>query len=174
MRRVHLRGHANILKRVLVHSEVPSRVERNTTTAVTAEVTKALGDRLSARKRLEAWRRWTLDLAEITRFSGKTRKGNPFLRATLGDCAWGATRNNRAHFRRKYYRIKSRRGAKRAIVAGAHDLLRAAYLVLQSGQPYMEPAPRPMPERLRHRKAEQLARQLRKLGYEVTMRSSAA
>ena len=101
------------------------------------------------------------------RFSGKTRKGNPFLRATLGDCAWRATRNNRAHFRPKYSRSKSRRGAKRAIVAGAHDLLRAAYLVLQSGQPYTEPAPRPMPDRLRHRKAEQL-------GYEVTMRSSAA
>ena len=108
------------------------------------------------------------------RFSGKTRKGSPFLRATLVDCAWGATRKKHSQFRATYYRIKARRGSKRAIVAVAHELLRVAYVVLQTGEPYTEPAPRPIPERIRHRKAEQLARRLRQLGYEVTMRPKAA
>ena len=108
------------------------------------------------------------------RFSGKTRKGNPFLRATLVDCAWGATRKKHAQFRATYYRIKARRGSKRAIVAVGHDLLRVAYVVLQTRQPYTEPVPRPLPERIRHRKADQLARRLRQLGYEVTMRPKAA
>ena len=88
-----------------------------------------------------------------TRFSGKTRKGNPFLRATLVDCAWGATRKQHSQFRATYYRIKARRGSKRAIVAVAHELLRVAYVVLQTGEPYTEPAPRLLPERTRHRKA---------------------
>ena len=108
------------------------------------------------------------------RFSGKTRKGNPFLRATLVDCAWGATRKRQAQFRATYYRIKARRGSKRAIVAVAHGLLRAAYVVLQTHEPYTEPAPRPIPDRVRRRKADQLARRLGQLGYEVTMRPKAA
>ncbi len=108
------------------------------------------------------------------RFSGKTRKGNPFLRAALVNCAWGATRKKQAQFRATYYRIKARRGSKRAVVAVAHDLLRVAYVVLQTGQPYTEPTPRPLPERTRHRKAEQLARRLRQLGYDVTMARKAA
>lgn len=108
------------------------------------------------------------------RFSGKTRKGNPFLRATLVDCAWGATRKKHSQFRATYYRIKARRGSKCAIVAVAHELLRVAYVVLRTGEPYTEPAPRPLSERTRHRKAEQLARRLRQLGYEVTIRPKAA
>ena len=108
------------------------------------------------------------------RFSGKTRKGNPFLRAALVNCAWGATRKKQAQFRATYYRIKARRGSKRAIVAVAHDLLRVAYVVLQTGTPYTEPAPRPLPDRIRHRKADKLARRLRQLGYDVTMRPTAA
>ena len=108
------------------------------------------------------------------RFSGKTRKGNPFLRAALVDCAWGATRKKHAQFRAAYYRIKARRGAKRAVVAVAHDLLRVAYVVLQTGEPYTEPAPPQLPDRTRHRKASQLARRLRQLGYEITMRPTAA
>ena len=108
------------------------------------------------------------------RFSGKTRKGNPVLRATLVDCAWGATRKKQAQFRATYYRIKARRGSKRAIVAVAHALLRVAYVVLQSGEPYTEPTPRPIPDRIRRRKADHLARRLRQLGYEVTMRPKAA
>ena len=60
------------------------------------------------------------------------------------------------------------------MVAVAHDLLRVAYVVLQTGQPYTEPTPRPLPERTRHRKAEQLARRLRQLGYDVTMARKAA
>ena len=108
------------------------------------------------------------------RFSGKTRKGNPFLRATLVDCAWGTTRKRQAQFRATYYRIKARRGSKRAIVAVAHGLLRAAYVVLQTREPYTEPAPRPIPDRVRRRKADQLARRLRQLGYGVTLRPKAA
>ena len=68
----------------------------------------------------------------------------------------------------------ARRGSKRAIVAVAHGLLRVAYVVLQSGEPYTEPTPRPIPDRIRHWKADQLARRLRQLGYEVTMRPKAA
>jgi transposase len=108
------------------------------------------------------------------RLSGRTRKGNPFLRAALVDCAWGVTRNKRAHFRGMYYRIKARRGAKRAIVAVAHQLLTTAYAVLQSGHAYQEPCLPPLSDQHRRHKAEQLARRLKQLGYDVTITPKAA
>ncbi len=107
-------------------------------------------------------------------FSGKTRKGNLFLRAALVDCAWGATRKKHSQFRATYYRIKSRRGAKRAVVAVAHDLLIVAYTVLKTGQRYHEPCPPPVSDPQRQRTAERLSRRLQRLGYDVTLRPKAA
>jgi transposase len=108
------------------------------------------------------------------KFSGKTRKGNIHLTATLVECAWGATHTKNCHFKSKYYSLKQRRGAKRAIVAVAHGLLRTVFIVLKSGQPYQEPVRPPLPESKRLRKAQRLSRQLRSLGYEVTIKAKAA
>ncbi len=107
-------------------------------------------------------------------FSGKTRKGNKFLRATLVDSAWGATRKKHSQFRATYYRIKARRGSKRAIVAVAHQLVTIAYVVLKTGQPYQEPCLLPLSAHHRQHKAKQLARKLQQLGYDVTITPKAA
>jgi len=108
------------------------------------------------------------------RFSGKTRKGNLHLTSALVECAWGATHKKNCHFKSKYYGLKQRRGAKRAIVAVAHGLLRTVFVVLKSGQPYQEPVRPPLPEAKRLRKAQRLSRQLRALGYEVTIKTKTA
>lgn len=104
------------------------------------------------------------------KFSGKTRKGNSQLRATLVDCAWSATRKKGSRFRAKYYAIKSRRGPKRAIVAVAHSLLLTIYAVLQSGKPYSEPDPPPLPEPKRLKKAQDLCRKLEQLGFHIALK----
>jgi transposase len=104
------------------------------------------------------------------KFSGKTRKGNPHLRASLVDCAWGATRKKGSRFRAQYYIIKSRRGSKRAIVAVAHSLLLTIYAVLQTRQPYSEPEPPPLSETKRIKKASDLCRKLRRLGFDIALK----
>jgi hypothetical protein len=101
-------------------------------------------------------------------------KGNRLLLATLVDCAWGVTRNKRAQFRGMYYRIKARRGSKRAVVAVAHQLLTTAYAVLASGRAYKEPCLPLLSDHHRRHKAEQLTRRLKQLGYEVTLTPKAA
>jgi len=101
------------------------------------------------------------------KFSSKTRKGNPNLMADLVGCSWGATRKKNSRFKARYYSIKARRGAKRAAVAIAHTLLLTVFAVLQTGEPYKEPTPRPLSEAQRQRKAQRLCRQLQGLGYEV-------
>jgi len=102
---------------------------------------------------------------------GKRRKGNLHLTSSLVECAWAATRKKNARFKTRYYTLRARRGPKRAIVAIADDLLRVAFVVLQTGKPYAEPVPRQLPEPQRIRKAQRLCNQLSNLGYEVTLKT---
>jgi transposase len=104
------------------------------------------------------------------KFSGATRKGNPHLTSSMVECAWAATRKKNSRFKSKYYGLRARRGPKRAIVAVAHSLLRAVYVVIETGKPYAEPAPLPLSETGRTRKTQQLCTQLRNMGFEVTLK----
>jgi transposase len=72
------------------------------------------------------------------RKSGKTRKGNRWLRATLVECARGATRAQHSYFAAQYRRLASRRGDKRAIVAVGHSILVAAWHILRDGVTYQD------------------------------------
>ena len=56
----------------------------------------------------------------------------------------------------------------------AHTLLRTIYLVLNTGQPYQEPIRQPVTEQIRARKAQRLTRELRNLGFEVTLKAKPA
>jgi len=104
------------------------------------------------------------------KFSGKTRKGNPQLRAALVDCAWAATRKRGSRFRAKYYVVKSRRGSKRAIIAVAHTLLLTIHAVLQTRKPYSEPDPPRLSDHKRLKKANDLCRKLQQLGFNVALK----
>ena len=102
---------------------------------------------------------------------GKTsiRPGNPYLRSALVEAALAATREKDCYFREKYYRLKARRGHKRAVVAVAHKLLVAIYHVLSSDTPYRELGAdyleRLEPERLKLN----LVRRLERLGFQVKL-----
>ena len=105
------------------------------------------------------------------RRTGKTRKGDSWLRTALVEAAnSAATRARDTYFNAQYVRIKRRRGHKRAIVAVAHSILVSAYYILRDQVPYEELGGdyflnRERPERLtRH-----LVRQLERLGQRVTL-----
>ena len=73
------------------------------------------------------------------RRSGRARKGNPTLRATLAECAHGAVRTKSSQFH-GYHRAHAHRlGYKRAILAAAHKLLRVIRAVLRDDRPYADP-----------------------------------
>jgi len=107
------------------------------------------------------------------KFQSKIRKGNPHLLAALTECAWAATKKKDCHFRNKYYRLKSRRGSQRAIIAIDHAMLKCIYVVLSQRQPYQEPKPTSLTEAQKQRKASSLCRQLRELGYDLTIQKAA-
>ena len=72
------------------------------------------------------------------RKSGKTRKGNAWVRRILCECAQAA-RRTRCQFKAKYEAIAARRGSKKAIIAIAHKLLRTVFVMLQTGECYRDP-----------------------------------
>jgi transposase len=105
------------------------------------------------------------------RRSGKTRKGDSWLRTALIEAAQTAAgRTTDTYLHSQYLRVKRRRGHKKAIVAVAHSILVAAYYILRDEVPYQELGDdyfvrREDQERLTRR----LVRQLEKLGQVVTL-----
>src|SRR5918995_3549202 len=105
------------------------------------------------------------------RHSGKTRKGDSWLRVALIEAANSAAgRTKDTYLRAQYLRIKRRRGHKKAIVAVAHSILVSAYHVLAEDRPYEELGGDYFLRREdRDRITQRLVRQLRRLGHSVTL-----
>jgi hypothetical protein len=74
------------------------------------------------------------------RKSGQTRKGNPWARRILVECAWSATRKKDSEAQRHYERLKPRLKHKPALIATAHLLTLQLYTALATGNPYTENA----------------------------------
>jgi transposase len=103
------------------------------------------------------------------RKSGKTRKGNRWLRAALVEAAWAAARSKGTYLAALYARLLPRKGEKRALVAVAHSILVAAYQMLKTGQSYREPGPDYF-DRLRpQHKLNRLVKRIAQLGYKVDL-----
>lgn len=103
------------------------------------------------------------------RHSGRTGKGNPWLKSALIEAAWAAVKVKDCYLAAVYHRLVGRRGAKRAITAVAHHILIAAYYMLKRDEPYQDHGPLQMDEQRKSRLAHQLRYRLEKLGYLVNL-----
>lgn len=101
--------------------------------------------------------------------SGKTTKGNKWLRRTLTQAAWAATRRKDGYLAAQYRRLAARRGKKRAIVAVGHTILVAAYHVLKENVDYHDLGAAHFDQRRRERTVTHLVDRLRRLGYHVAL-----
>jgi len=72
------------------------------------------------------------------RKSGKTRKGNAWLRRALCEAAWGASHTKNTYLVAQFRRLAARRGVKRATMAVAHTILVIAYHMLKNRCQYQE------------------------------------
>jgi transposase len=73
-------------------------------------------------------------------------RGNPWVRSTLVECAWSASRKNGSEFQPQYERLKPRLGHKRAIMAVAHSLTLVIFHRLPLNSHTRNPAPIPCPK----------------------------
>ncbi|MBO0796532.1 MAG: IS110 family transposase [Ktedonobacteraceae bacterium] len=103
------------------------------------------------------------------RLSGKTRKGNPWLRRLLIQVAHAAARKTQGYLAAQYRRIASRRGVKRAAMAVAHSILVIIYHLLTDHASYQERGESFFEQRDRQVIEKRLIRQLERLGNQVTL-----
>ncbi len=65
--------------------------------------------------------------------SGRSGRGNRWLRAALVESAWAAIKVKGSYYSSLYRRLAARRGSKRAILAVAHSILETIYSMLKNG-----------------------------------------
>ncbi len=108
------------------------------------------------------------------RKSGKTRKGNDILKATLIECAKSAGHLKKTYFSAQYSRIAARRGKNRATVAVAHSILTIVYHMLKSNVPYQELGPGFFEQRRKNEIVNKSVKRLEALGYTVAIEQQMA
>jgi transposase len=108
------------------------------------------------------------------RRSTRLRHGAPWLKATLVQIAWPASRQKDSYFRALFHRLKARRGPKKAIVAVAASILTTVYHLMRDGTVYQDLGPGHFDALNRDRAAKFLVRRLQALGFDVDVRPAAA
>jgi len=103
------------------------------------------------------------------RRSGRTRKGNRWLRQALAVAAPAAGHSKNSYLGARFRRLAARRGKKRATIAVAHTILRIIYHMLREGIHFHDLGPayfdRLNPERIKH----YLVSRLERLGFKVML-----
>ena len=101
--------------------------------------------------------------------SGKIRSGNPWLRRTLCEAAWAASRTKNSYFRALYQRLARVRGKNRALIAVAHSLLVTVYSFTVASQPYQDLGLDYFNRLHKHHLEKTLIKRLEKLGHRVIL-----
>jgi transposase len=108
------------------------------------------------------------------RRSNRMRKGAQWLKATLVQCAWAAIKKKDSYLRAQFYRLRARRGAKKAICAVASSILVAIYHMLRDGTCYQDPGADYFDRNTKDKLAKRLRIRLENLGYDVNLAPKAA
>jgi len=104
------------------------------------------------------------------RRSNRLRKGAPWLKTTLVQCAWAAKNKKDSYLQAQFYRIKARRGPKKAIIAVAASILTAIYHMLKDGTMYQDLGRKHFDRRSNDQKKRSLVKRLADLGYTVELK----
>ena len=113
-----------------------------------------------------------LDESAGKRRSTRTRQTTPWLKPTLINAAWAATRKKDSYLRAQFLRIKSRRGAKKAILAVASSMLTAVYFMLRDGVEYHDLGAHYFEHRNKEQLTKRLLQRLRDLGVAVEVKAA--
>jgi transposase len=108
------------------------------------------------------------------RLSGKTGKGNRWLRTSLVQAAHGAVKVKGSALAVYYRRLAKRMSGKKAMMAVAHKILTIGYTLLCKRQWYREPDLSVREARRTEQLLVQMQRRIERLGYTVTIEPPAA
>lgn len=105
--------------------------------------------------------------------STRVMKGAPWLKVVLVQAAWAAVRVKDTYLRDRYYKIRKRRGPKKAIIAVASTMLTSAYHMILKDEPYRELGPDHVDQQQQQRTANRMLKKLRSMGFDVEIKEAA-
>ena len=108
------------------------------------------------------------------RRSNRMRKGAPWLKTTLIQCAWAGARKKGSYLQAQFHRLRARRGAKKAVGAVAASILTAAYHMIANGTLYQDLGANHFERRSKPAQMKRLVAKLQSLGYDVEVKPLAA
>src|SRR5829696_1076821 len=108
------------------------------------------------------------------RRSTRLRKGAPWLKTALVQCAWAASRKRDGYLRAQFQRLRQRRGPKKAVCAVAASMLTAIWHMLRDGTFYQDLGADHFHRRSPEQQVQHLAWQIAKLGFACTITSQPA
>ena len=108
------------------------------------------------------------------RRSNRVRKGAVWLKTTLVQCAWAAVKKKDSYLQAQFFRIRARRGNKKAILAVAASMLTAIYHMLKDGTMYQDLGRNYFDRRSTDQQKKRLVKRLADLGYAVELTPLAA
>ena len=114
-----------------------------------------------------------LDESAGRKRSKRLRKGAPWLKPVLVQSALAATKVKNSSLRARYFSLKPRLGHKKAIIAVAAAMLRIVYHMLKDGTFYQDLGPGYRRSKNPERAAQNLAKRIRALGFEVEVKMAA-
>jgi transposase len=114
-----------------------------------------------------------LDESAGKRRSTRIRHGAPWLKPVLAQCGWAAARSKGTYLQAQFYRLKARRGPKKAVIAVAASILTAVYHMLKDGTSYQDLGHDHFVKRDAARIAAKLAQRIKDLGYDVQYSAAA-
>jgi hypothetical protein len=103
------------------------------------------------------------------RRSSRLRKGAPWLKTLLVQCAWAASRKKDSYYKAQFLRLRAKRGPKKAIRAVAASMLTAIYHMLKDGTEHRDLGAAHFDRRSIEVKTNRLVAQLTKLGFKVEL-----
>ena len=115
-----------------------------------------------------------LDESAGKRRSTRTRASAPWLKTTLVQTAWAASRKKKSYFHAQFLRLKSRRGPKKAIMAVAASMLTDVYYMLRDGVEFRDAGDQYFVQQEKDHVTKRLLRRLQDLGVEVEVKTPAA
>ncbi len=129
------KGHQDLLDRL---DEIPG-IDKKSAQSIVSEIGVTL-DEFMTMSALVSWAGLCPGNNESAgkRKSGRNSVRNHPFKTILVQVAWAAVKTKGSYYKAKYYKLKARRGAKKAIVAIAHRIAKAIYKIIKHGDTYRD------------------------------------